>query len=385
MRIAVNTRFLLKNNREGMGRFVEETFRRIVLNHPEHEFIFLFDRPYESEFIFADNITPVVLQPPARHPILFILWYELSVVWALKKHKADIFISPDNFCSIRTKVPTLLVVHDLAFHHFPEQVGRFPLWYYRYFTPKFVKKANQIACVSEYTKSDVMKFYDVKSEKIDVCYSGVRDIFKPLSESEKIVIRKQFTDEKKYFYYIGAVHPRKNVHRLITAFDAFKTATGSDMKFLIAGRFAWQTGEVKSAYDAASHQADIEFLGYVSDEDSPKLMAASHAVLFASQFEGFGVPIVEAANCEIPVITSNVSSMPEIASGAGILVNPQSITEITAAMHKLVSDEPLYQQMVEKAKANQSKFTWDFTAATIWKSTLKVVQTFLSMLLLLIH
>jgi glycosyltransferase involved in cell wall biosynthesis len=378
MRIAVNTRFLLKNNREGMGRFVEETFRRIVLNHPEHEFIFFFDRPYEAEFIFAENITPVILQPPARHPLLFIVWYELAVVWALKKYKADIFISPDNFCSIRTKVPTLLVIHDLAFHHFPEQVGRFPLWYYRYFTPKFVKKASQIACVSEYTKSDVMKFYDVKSEKIDVCYSGVRDIFKPLSESEKVAVQKKFTADKKYFYYIGAVHPRKNVHRLITAFDQFKTETGSDMKFLIAGRFAWQTGEVKSAYDAAKHQDDIEFLGYVSDEDSPKLMAASHAVLFASQFEGFGVPIVEAANCEIPVITSNVSSMPEIASGAGILVNPQSITEIKNAMIELVNNEVVYQEMVEKAKANKSKFTWNFTADVLWNATKKIAHTSLN-------
>jgi len=375
MRIAVNTRFLLKNNREGMGRFVEETFRRIVLNHPEHEFIFFFDRPYEPEFIFAENITPVILQPPARHPILFIIWYELSVVWALKKYKADIFISPDNFCSIRTKVPTLLVIHDLSFHHFPEQVGRFPLWYYRYFTPKFVKKAQQIACVSQYTKNDVMKFYGVKFDKIDVCYSGVRDIFKPLNESEKENVKAKFTNGKNYFYYIGAVHPRKNVHRLIIAFDKFKEESGSDMKFLIAGRFAWQTGEVKSAYDASKHQDDIEFLGYVSDEDSPQLMGASHAVLFASQFEGFGVPIVEAANCEVPVITSNVSSMPEIASGAGILVNPQNVEEITMAMNKLVSDKLLYQQMVEKASANKSKFTWDFTAEVLWKSVLTIKKS----------
>jgi glycosyltransferase involved in cell wall biosynthesis len=355
-----------------MGRFVEETFRRIVLNHPEHEFIFFFDRPYDEDFIFAKNITPVVLQPPARHPILFILWYELAVVWALKKYKADIFISPDNFCSIRTKVPTLLVIHDLAFHHFPEQVGRFPLWYYQYFTPKFVKKASRIACVSTYTKNDVMKFYGVKSKKIDVCYSGVRDVFKALSEKEKEVVRHQFTAGKNYFYYIGAVHPRKNVHRLISAFDAFKKATNSDMKFLIAGRFAWQTGAVKSAYDAAKFKQDIEFLGYVSDEDSPKLMAASHAVLFASQFEGFGVPIVEAANCELPVITSNVSSMPEIAGDAGILVNPQSIEEITTAMIELVNNPNLYQEMVEKAKANKSKFTWDFTAEVIWNAVLTI-------------
>lgn len=358
-----------------MGRYVEETFRRIVIAHPEHEFIFFFDRPYDESFIFSNNITPVVLSPPARHPILFVIWYELSVVRALKKYKADIFISPDNFCSLRTKVPTLLVIHDLAFCHFPEQIGKTVRWYYQYFTPRFVKKAERIACVSEYTKSDVVKFYNASPDKIDVCYSGVRDIFRPLSESEKAIIRDKKTNGKNYFYYIGAVHPRKNVHRLITAFDKFKEATNSDFKFVIAGRFAWQTGQVKSAYDAAKHKNDIEFLGYVSDEDSPQLMAASHAVLFASQFEGFGVPIVESLNCELPVVTSNVSSMPEIAGDAGILVNPNNIDEIANAMIELVENPVLYQQMVEKAKQRKSKFTWDFTADIIWESVEKILKS----------
>jgi glycosyltransferase involved in cell wall biosynthesis len=375
LKIAVNTRFLLKNNREGMGRYVEETFRRIVVAHPEHEFIFFFDRPYDEAFIFSNNITPVVLSPPARHPILFVIWYEWAIVRALKKYKADVFISPDNFCSIRTKVPTLLVIHDLAFCHFPAQVGKVVRWYYQYFTPKFVQKAARIACVSEYTKSDIVKFYGANPNKIDVCYSGVRDIFKPLSGSEKTIIRAKYADEKNYFYYIGAVHPRKNVHRLIMAFDAFKEATGSDFKFLIAGRFAWQVGEVKSAYDSAKHKADIAFLGFVSDEDSPKLMASSHAVLFASQFEGFGIPIVEAFNCELPVVTSNVSSMPEIAGDAGILVNPNSVEEITKAMIDLIENQDLYQKMVEKAKGRKSKFTWDFTAEVIWEGVEKITKS----------
>ncbi len=356
-----------------MGRYVEETFRRIVLAHPEHEFIFFFDRPYDEAFIFSNNITPVVLPPPARHPILFIIWYELAVVRALKKYKADIFISPDNFCSLRTKVPTLLVIHDLAFCHFPMQIGKVVRWYYQYFTPKFVKKAERIACVSEYTKNDVVQFYGVNPTKIDVCYSGVRDIFRPLNDSEKTNIRVQYSGGKPYFYYIGAVHPRKNVHRLIMAFDQFKEATGSDFKFLIAGRFAWQTGEVKSAYDAAKHQEDIEFLGYVSDENSPQLMAASHAVLFASQFEGFGIPIVEALNCELPVVTSNVSSMPEIAGDAGFFVNPNKVEEIKNAMIELVENVDLYQKMIEKAKIRKSKFTWDFTADVIWKAVEAIV------------
>jgi glycosyltransferase involved in cell wall biosynthesis len=368
MKIAVNTRFLLKENREGVGRYIEETFSRIVRAHPEHEFIFLFDRPFDPAFIFADNVRGIVLPPPARHPILFVLWYEIAVTLTLRRLKADVFVSPDNFCSLATKVPTLLVIHDLAFLHFPTQIKRVQLWYYRFFTPKFIKKARRITCVSEYTKNDVMQQYQVAAERLSVCYSGVRPIFKPLAEAEKAAVRAEFSDGKPYFFYIGAVHPRKNVHRLIAAFDAFKTATGSDFKLIIAGRFAWQTGEVKAAYDAATHRADVLFLGYVPDEISPKLMAASYAVLFVSQFEGFGVPIVEALNCEVPIITSNVSSMPEIAGEAGILADPNRTETITAAMQQLFLDKDFYNQMVEKGRAQQTKFTWDFTAATVWKA-----------------
>ena len=125
MRIAVNTRFLLKNKLEGIGWFTYETVKRLVENHPEHEFYFFFDRPFEEEFIFGKNVHPIVLFPPARHPVLYFIWFEYSVANALKVYKIDVFLSPDNFLTLRTKVPTVLVTHDIAHLHFPEQVNFF--------------------------------------------------------------------------------------------------------------------------------------------------------------------------------------------------------------------------------------------------------------------
>src|SRR5690606_7224010 len=117
MRIAVNTRLLLKGKLEGIGWFTYQTLERIVKQHPEHEFIFFFDRPYDRSFVFASNVTPVVLSPQARHPVLFYLWFELGIPRLLRKYKADLFLSPDGFSSLSTKVPTCLVIHDLAFEH----------------------------------------------------------------------------------------------------------------------------------------------------------------------------------------------------------------------------------------------------------------------------
>ena len=116
--IAVNARFLLDGRLEGIGWFTYETLKRLVSRHPDVNFIFFFDRPYHQKFVFADNVTPVVLFPPARHPILFYCWFEFAVNKALKKYQADIFISTDGFLSLKTSVPTLLVIHDLAHVHF---------------------------------------------------------------------------------------------------------------------------------------------------------------------------------------------------------------------------------------------------------------------------
>ena len=113
MKIAVNTRLLLKDKLEGIGWFSYESLKRICIAHPEHEFVFIFDRPYSEEFIFADNVTPVVVGPPARHPFLYILWFEISVAKVLRKHNVDVFLSTDGYLSLSTKVPSIAVLHDL--------------------------------------------------------------------------------------------------------------------------------------------------------------------------------------------------------------------------------------------------------------------------------
>ncbi len=119
LKIAVNTRLLLPDKMEGIGYFAYETLLRITRAHPDVEFHFLFDRPYDSSFIFSDNVKPVVLFPPARHPFLWYWWFEWSVAGYLKKNKFDLFLSPDGYCSLSSDTPTLAIQHDIAFEHYP--------------------------------------------------------------------------------------------------------------------------------------------------------------------------------------------------------------------------------------------------------------------------
>ncbi|MEN0050947.1 MAG: glycosyltransferase family 1 protein [Bacteroidota bacterium] len=374
MRIAINTRFLLKNKLEGIGWFTYEVCKRLVEQHPEHEFIFFFDRPFEAEFVFGKNVTPIVLFPPARHPILFYIWFEYAVVKALKKYEADVFLSPDNFCALRTEIPTVLVVHDLAYAHFPEQMRMRDRVYYRNFMPKFLYKASKIVTVSEFTKQDILKRYSINKRRIIVACNGVRKIFQSLLSEEKEQVKAQFSAGKDYFFYIGAVHPRKNVHRLIEAFDRFKKETQSDLKLLIAGRFSWQTGEVKNAYDSANYQNDIEFLGYVEDALLPKLMASAFALTYISTFEGFGVPLLEAMHCEIPIITSENSSMSEVVGEAAILINPFDVNSISAAMRQMTRDADLRKQLVEKGKKQRQNYSWQKATDIIYDACINALK-----------
>lgn len=373
MRIAVNTRFLLKNKLEGIGWFTFEVMKRMVENHPEDEFFFFFDRSFDEAFVFGKNVTPIVLHPPARHPFLFLIWFEWSVANALKKYKIDVFLSPDNFLALRTNVPTVLITHDIAHFHFPEQVKFFDLKYYQYFIPKFHKKATRIVTVSNYTKQDIIKYYGIDSEKIDVACNGCREIFKPINDSEKREIRKKYSDGQEYFFYVGAIQPRKNVHRLIEAFDLFKSKTHSDLKLLLGGRFAWKTGEVKTAFENSNYQNDIVFLGYLSEEELTKIMASAFAFVYVSLFEGFGIPLLEAMHCEIPVITSDISSMPEVAENAGLLVNSNDVNSISEAMIRIFEDENFRQNLIETGKGQREKFSWDLAAEVVYENLKKAV------------
>jgi glycosyltransferase involved in cell wall biosynthesis len=370
MRIAINARFLLPNKLEGIGYFTYEVVKRMIAAHPEHDYILFFDRPYHSQFYFGDKVKHIVLFPQARHPFLFVWWFEWAVARALKEHKVDVFFSPDNFLTLNTNVPSVLVVHDIAYAHFSDNSSWINRLYYHFFTPRFVKKAQHILTVSEFTKQDLLLHFPfLQKEKMTVCYNGCRDIF---IENTEGGIEKEFSvTEKPYFLYVGAVHPRKNVHRLIQAFDEYKKNTKSDTKLVICGRFAWKTGAVKTAFDNSFFKKDIIFTGYMSDEKVALLMASALAVVYVSLFEGFGVPLLEAMNCNVPIITSNVTSMPEVAGDAAILVNPENIEDIANAMVTIGKDPILRQKLVENGQKQRIKFDWEKTTEIVFETIKK--------------
>jgi len=374
LKIAINTRLLLKNKLEGIGWFTYETLIRIVNQHPEHEFYFIFDRKYDESFVFASNVTPIVIGPQARHPLLFYIWYEYSIPRVLKKIKADLFISPDAFGSLRAKTKTLTVLHDLNFEHFPNIMPRLVQKYYTYFTPKFAKKADRIATVSEFSKSDIVKQYGVSPNKVDVVYNGANKEFKPIEENTRRITKELYSKSCDFFVFIGALNPRKNLSNLFKAFDIFKEKNKTDIKLLIVGEKMYWSGEIKDTFEAMKFKEDIIFTGRLEPEELHKVVGSAMALTYVSIFEGFGIPIVEAWYSETPVITSNVTSMPEIAGDAAVIIDPFKPESIAKGLKSITFDENLREELIEKGKKRRLEFTWQKTADNLWSSIEKTLN-----------
>lgn len=374
MKIAVNTRLLMPGKLDGIGWFTFETLRRIVVDHPEHTFYFIYDRQYSEETIFSDNIVPIVLPPPTRHPILWYFWLEWRIPKVLKTIGADMFLSTDGFISLRSKIPSCAVIHDINFVHRPKDLPFFSRKYYRYFYKKFARKATRLATVSEYSRRDIINNYEIDESKIDLVYNGASKNFHPVKKERIEEIMEEYSGGSPYFVFVGSIHPRKNIRNLLKAFELFKQEYKGDFKLLIVGKKFFLTKAMEEQLQKMKSFEDVKFTGRLKSKELNDVMAAAWALTFVPFFEGFGIPLVEAMNCEIPILASNVTSLPEIAGDAAIYAVPESPGSIRDGMIRLVKEEGLRESLIEKGKKRRKLYSWDNTARELWKTVEHVLE-----------
>ena len=376
MVIAVNTRFLLKDKLEGFGYFAREVFVRIASNHPEHKFYFIFDRPVDEGLTFPSNVQTVVIGPPARHPVLWKIWYDIRMPLFLKKIKAGLFVSPDGYCSLHTSIPQCMVAHDLGFLHYPDAYKKSHLLYLKYYTPRFLKKARRVATVSQFSKQDLLAQYRIKPEKIDIVYSAVKESFAPLEPAAQDAVRENYTAGMAYFIYAGSIHPRKNIVNLLKAFSIFKKRQQSSMKLVLAGRMAWKNNAFHELLKTYKYRDDVVVTGYIDEGALAALIASSYALVYPSFFEGFGVPVVEAMQSGVPALTSENSSMQEIGGEAGLYFDPSSPADIADKLMLIYKDEGLRNRMIEKGFDIAKTYSWERTANLMWESMMRAAGVF---------
>ncbi len=368
--VAINARFLLPNGLEGIGRFTDEIVKRWVAAEPNTHFSLFFDRPFDPKFIYGPNVKGYVLRPPARHPILFWIWFEIQVTRMLNRLQPDVFFSPDGFLSLRSSIPQVPVFHDLAYLRFPEDIKKSENWYYRRYFPLYAKKATRIVTVSAFSKLDIMRNFGLEDQFIDVAGNGCSATFFSISEEKQKETRARFTESCPYFLAVGAIQPRKNLVGLIAAFELFKKNNPS-FKLVIVGRKAWNFDKIINSYQNSVYKNDIIFTGILNDEDLNLITASAEAMCYVSLFEGFGIPILEAMRAGTAVICSDVSSMPEVAGGATLLVDPKNPHAIASAMEKIVLNPELKSALIHKGTVRSMYYSWEQSAKNAWNSLKK--------------
>ena len=372
MRVAVNTRFLQADKLEGVGNFTHEICLRLPALLPEADFLFCFDRPYAPRYTAAERTTGRVVFPPARHPILWKWWFDYSLPRAVRRWGADVIWQPDGFCSLRTPIPQVTVIHDIAFTRYPDAVPPPVFRYYRKYTPRFLNKAERILTVSDYVKQDLQQVYGIPPEKIWVTHNGVKPAFTPLSEAGRLAAREKYAGGKPYFVCVGAVHPRKNVDRLIEAYGRYRRETGEGIPLLIGGRLAWQTERVRVAYQRSPYRDDIRMIGYVPEAELPALLGGAIALAFPSLEEGFGVPLLEAMHAEVAIVCSDRGSLPEVAGDAARYFDPEDPVSIAAALTDVARHADLRTRLIAAGRSQRERYSWDEAARIVAHSLRRV-------------
>jgi glycosyltransferase involved in cell wall biosynthesis len=354
MNIGINARHLIKGKLEGIGWYSFEILKRLILLMPKHKFFFYYDR--KTDFLISgDNVFNVILNPPARHPILFRIWFNYVLPRNLKKFKIDLFFSPDGFISLNTPIPQIGVIHDLNFERYPEDLPKNVLKYYQKYMPLFAQTAEKIITVSNFSKTDIVENYGISPQKINVIFNGGNDAFKPLNTNQKKVFIEQNNNNRPFFIYVGSLHKRKNIERMLRGFKKFNFLNKMDL--IIVGTNMW-----KNQLNLEGLLKNVRFLGRKSGPELANWVASSSALIYVSYFEGFGLPVLEGMLSGVPVVTSNLTSIPEVGGDSVIYVDPFNVDSISMGMEKAMENN---QKLIKKAFLQAEKFSWDVSALKV--------------------
>ena len=313
---------------------------------------------------------------PSRYTnlLLQVPWQKLITIESFLG-KVDLFHSTNFICLSQKEGRRVVTIYDLTFLLFPQYHPRSRVMVFKSFFSRSLEVADRIIAISENTKRDLMHLMQVPEEKIVVTPLAAGEIFGPVSLHEANTVLSLYgITFKGYFLYVGTIEPRKNLMRLIKAFEIFCSSSSKPLTLVIAGRSGWLNSDFYQALESSPWKPKIRVLGYVPESYLPALYSGAVAMVYPSLYEGFGLPPLEAMACGTPVITSNNSSLPEVIGTAGILVDPLEITEIAEALLKVAADFSLQEELKQKGLHRAKLFSWEETA----KRTLGVYESVLN-------
>ncbi len=362
MRVAIDIRPLLEERRGGVSIYAAETVRALV-SRGSHDYV-LFSNARGRVPTDVPRESPTVTHRFFRYPNrLFnasLAFLGAPTVESLTGDVDAVWLPNLNF--VATKKPLVVTVHDLSFVRSPRFfTAKQRLWHRLVDAKKTLRRADAVIAVSAHTKADVVETFGIPAERVHVAHPAADPRFRPQSPAEVARVRAALRLPEKFYLYLGALEPRKNIDGVIAAFDR----TVGDADLVIAGGGGWLNEDVFRRAAASPKSDRIRFLGYVDEADKPALYAAALALVYPSFYEGFGMPPLEAMAVGTPVVASHVSSLGEVVGDAGLLVDPYAVGEIADAMRAVADDAALVAELGRRGRERAKRFSWQESAARL--------------------
>lgn len=365
MKVLINLTGITKN-KAGVGVYAKNLVDELIRIHPgPHFFLLAQDDDPELNYERLDNVT--MIRVPARlfrSLPLRILLEQLYLPFLLLKYRIDVIHSPHYaFPLVHFGAKQVVTICDMTFFNMPEVHKSVKIAYFRTFIRAAVRFADYIVFISHSVSLDCTARLGLPRASSAVIHLGKSDAFRPdLDPAEVLRIRNKYDLQAEFVLYVGTIEPRKNLSRLVSAF-ASVCERHPQLLLVIAGMKGWMYDDLMETIRSLNLESRVIFTGFIPEAEKPFLIAASKVFAYPSLYEGFGIPLLEALACGIPTLTSNVSSLPEVAGDAALMVDPNSVTEISSALERLLSDYSLRDELRCRSLRQAATFTWAKTAA----------------------
>lgn len=355
------------HQRAGIGRLVRDLIAGLASVDAEHEFCLFAAGASGSPAAFPSNFKwATTLIPPVW---LARAWYRAHIPLVVESFtgKIDLFHATDfTLPPVRSGTRTILTVHDLSFVRVPDAAPSRLRRYLNQVVPRSVQRADLVLADSVATRDDLIALYNAPADKVEVLYSGVDPRYQPINDpaSYDRISKRYKLPSRPYLLTVGTVQPRKNYPRIVYALQQLERLN-LNLDLVIVGQPGWLQDELYEAISRSGRMDRVHITGFVEDMDLPVLYSHALCLVFPSLYEGFGFPVLEAMASGVPVITSNVSSLPEVAGQAAILVDPYETDQIADAIQRVVTDDSLRASMIEQGFQQVAGFTWEHAARSL--------------------
>lgn len=360
MRIGIEAQRIFRTKKHGMDMVVLELIKNLKLIDTQNEY-FIFVSPGEERCVVSGNNFKVVELNGGSYPI----WEQIALPKAAAKFECDILHCTSNTAPLVGKTPKIITLHDIIyleklnlFSSGATAYQKFGNLYRRIIVPLAVKSSKKIVTVSEFERKRISDFMGLKDNLISI-YNGVGEHFKVISDKDVLdQYKKKYNLPNKFFFFLGNTDPKKNTPNMLKAFAKFNERSSESYKLVMLDFQESALQQILTNIGCSHIRDQIMLIGYVPNNELPQIINLSTLFLYPSLRESFGIPILEGMACGVPVITSNTSSMPEVAGNAALLIDPNDYTSIVSAIEELLNNTSLRESLIKKGLARATKFSW---------------------------